>query len=97
MDTVSITVSVTNLTKLTNAGKLLGLADVAILLDGIEILLHGVQLWADAGKTEVRLPKYRAPDGTWQSAVSLPEELKGPMGDTVIAAGLEAGMLRSKH
>ena len=30
------------------------------------------------------------------AAVTLPEEVKGPMGDAVMAAGIEAGVLREK-
>jgi stage V sporulation protein G len=30
------------------------------------------------------------------AAITLPDEVKGPMGDVVIAAGIEAGVLREK-
>ena len=77
-------------------GRLVALADVELLLDGVSIVLHGVQVRADGAGTEVTLPKYRAVDGSWHSAITLPDELKGPMGDIVIAAGVEAGILKSR-
>ena len=72
------------------------MADVEVLIDGVSIILHGVQVSATAERTEVRLPKYRAPDGTWMAAITLPDEVKGPMGQAVIAAGIEAGVLRRR-
>ena len=44
----------------------------------------------------VLLPKYRGADGTWMTAITLPDEVKGPMGEAVIAVGVEAGVLRKK-
>lgn len=78
------------------AGRLVALADVALVLDGVEVVIHGVQVRADAGQTEVTLPTYRCPSGEWRPAVTLPEEVRGPMGDAVMVAGLEAGLLREK-
>ncbi|OAN50317.1 hypothetical protein A6A04_02660 [Paramagnetospirillum marisnigri] len=97
MDTTTIHISVLNVIPLRGSGNLLGLADVEVLLDGVEIILHGVQICATADRTEVRLPKYRAPDGNWKPAITLPDEVKGPMGDAVIAAGIEAGILRQRE
>jgi stage V sporulation protein G len=96
METTTIQISVLNVIPLRGSGNLLGLADVEVLLDGVEIILHGVQICATSHRTEIRLPRYRAPDGNWVAAISLPEELKGPMGDAVIAAGIEAGILSER-
>ncbi len=94
--TVTATITVLDITPVSNAGRLLALADVAILLDGVEIVVHGVQVRADADGTEVALPRYRAPNGEWRAAITLPEEVRGPMGDAVLAAGIEAGVLRER-
>lgn len=59
----------------------------------IPIIIHGIQVRADANGSEVLLPKYRDGSGEWRTAISLPDELKGPMGDAVLAAGIEAGIL----
>lgn len=75
---------------------LLALADVEIVVAGVAFVLHGVQLRADTRRTQVTLPRYRATDGEWRAAVTLPEELRGPVGDVVIAAGLDAGILKDK-
>jgi stage V sporulation protein G len=96
MDTTSVQITVLCLTPMRGSGNLQALADVEVMLDGVSIILHGVQVCASAQRTEIRLPKYRAPDGTWKSAISLPDEVKGPMGDAVMAAGIEAGVLREK-
>jgi stage V sporulation protein G len=75
---------------------LLALADVEILVGGVSFVLHGVQLRANAQKTEVRLPSYREPGGEWKAALSLPDELRDPIAQVVITAGLEAGILKNR-
>ena len=75
---------------------MLALADIEIVIDGVALAIHGIQVRADANGTEVALPRYRAPNGEWKTAVTLPEELKGPMGDAVLAAGIEAGVLAER-
>lgn len=94
--TTTVQITVLNLAPMRGRGNLLALADVEVLLDGVSIILHGVQVCATDQRTEVRLPKYRAPDGNWVAAITLPDEVKGPMGDVVIVAGIEAGVLRQK-
>ena len=94
--TTTVQITVLNLAPMRGRGNLLALADVEVLLDGISIILHGVQVCATSERTEVRLPRYRAPDGSWMAAITLPDEVKGPMGDAVMAAGIEAGVLREK-
>jgi stage V sporulation protein G len=97
MDTASITVSAIGITEVKNAGKLRALADVEVVFDGIEMIIQGVKVRADDKSTEVSLPTYRAPDGSWRAAIILPDEIKDAISDTVIAAGLEAGILRVKE
>ena len=94
--TTTVQITVLNLAPMRGRGNLLALADVEVLIDGVSIILHGVQVCATSERTEVRLPRYRAPDGTWMAAITLPDEVKGPMGDAVMAAGIEAGVLREK-
>ena len=94
--TALATITVLDVTPVSNAGRLLALANVAIVVDGVEIVVHGVQVRADATQTAVTLPRYRAPDGAWRAAITLPDEVKGPVGDAVMAAGIEAGILRER-
>ena len=96
MDTTTVQITVLHLVPTQGRGNLLALADVEVLIDGVSITLHGVQVCATDQRTEVRLPKYRAPDGNWMAAISLPDEVKGPMGEAVVAVGVEAGVLRKK-
>ena len=96
-DTAPVTVTAIGITRVSNAAKLRALADVEVVIDGVVMLIQGVQVRADGDGTEVSLPKYRAPDGEWRSAIILPEEIKGAISDTVLAAGLEAGILREKE
>ncbi|CUW39905.1 protein of unknown function [Magnetospirillum sp. XM-1] len=70
--------------------------DERVVFDGIEMIIQGVKVRADDKSTEVSLPTYRAPDGSWRAAIILPDEIKDAISDTVIAAGLEAGILRVK-
>jgi stage V sporulation protein G len=92
METSTATISVLQVTPI-HAGRVLALADVELMLDGVSLIIHGVQVRADASKTEITLPNYRAPDGSWKTAVTLPDEIRGPMGDAVIAAAMEIGIL----
>ena len=93
--TSTVTIEVMTVTPV-HAGRLLGLADVELTLDGVAILIHGIQIRADGHGTEIALPRYRAPDGSWLAAMSLPDDIRAPMGDAVIAAGIDAGILRQR-
>jgi len=72
---VSITVlSVTP----TRAGKLLALASVELVIDGVPLTIHGIQaLRVEPIGTKIELPKFRASTGEWQTAISLPDDLHG--------------------
>jgi len=96
MESTTVTIAVLGITPVSKTSKLLALADVEIVIDGIAIVIHGVQVMADRSGTEVRLPEYRAPSGEWVSAISLPEEVREPMANAVLAAGLEIGMLKER-
>jgi len=94
--TTTATITVLTIAPVSNAKKLLALADVELVLDGVAVAIHGIQVRADGDGAEVALPRYRAPDGEWRSAVTLPDEIRGPMGDAVLAAGIEAGILKER-
>lgn len=79
------------------SGDLVALADVEVSFDGIIFAICGLQLRADAKRTDVLLPKYRAPNGDWVAAIKMPEELREPMACAVIAAGVEAGVLKEQR
>ena len=70
-----------------NAGRLVALAIVAIEIEGIEILLQGVQvLRVPGGGAEVRTPVWRHPaSGKWIPGIILPDELWQAIGAEVLA------------
>ncbi|WP_231920510.1 hypothetical protein [Magnetospirillum sp. XM-1] len=91
-----VNIELLDFTPMKNAGSLLALADVALMLDGVEIIIHGVQVRADFRNTRISLPKFRASSGEWKPAITLPEEVRYPMADIIIAAGIEAGILQPR-
>lgn len=93
METSTATITVLHLSPISGAGKLRALADVELLIDGVAMVIHGIQVRADGDGTQIALPRYRASDGQWRAALPLPEEVREPMGDAVIAAATEAGIL----
>jgi stage V sporulation protein G len=91
--TVSITVLAVTPTR---AGRLFALASVAIDIDGIRIEVHGIRVLRDAPVgTRIELPKYRGLNGEWQTAIKLPEEVRGPIGDAVLDELIERAALQS--
>lgn len=81
-------------------GKLIALAAVEIVIDGIPLVIHGVQVARTrAGEREatlVTLPNYRGADGRWKAAITLPDELREPIADVVLAQCLDMGLLREQ-
>ena len=76
-----------------NAGKLFALATVEIDIDGVIIVVRGIQaLRIGPARTRIELPKFRDASGQWRSAVSLPDEVKGPIGDAILDALIERGL-----
>jgi hypothetical protein len=81
-------------------GRLLALASVELSIDGVALTLHGLQVLqlrhpgTGEPATGVDLPRYRTPDGRWQPALELPEELHAPIGKAVLACCCELGITR---
>ena len=96
-ETTSVTCTVLDVRPV-QLSKLIALASVEIIVAGISFTLHGIQVVrrAQDGReiTVARLPSYRGPDGRWLPSVNMPEELKRPIGDAVIAQCLDMGLVR---
>jgi stage V sporulation protein G len=96
-DTTAVTAVLLSL-KPMRSGRILALADVEITVEGVSFTLYGVQvtrtLMNGQHATRVDLPQSRGPDGVWKPAVSLPPEMKKPLGDVVLEACLEAGICK---
>jgi stage V sporulation protein G len=75
------------------AGKLFALASVEIDIDGIQVQVHGIHALrvAPVG-TRIELPKFRDAVGVMRAAVSLPNEVCGPIGDALLDTLIERGL-----
>ena len=80
--------------------RLIGLASVELVIAGVALTLHGLQVQrgqqGGAEATAVTLPRYRPAGGDWRSAIPLPDELRRPIADAVLAACLELGLVRER-
>jgi stage V sporulation protein G len=94
-ETANVSIEVLSIQPM-RSGSLVALADVEVSFDGIIFAICGLQLRADAKRTEVLLPKYRALNGDWVAAIKMPDELREPMAEAVIAAGVEIGVVKKR-
>jgi stage V sporulation protein G len=80
------------------AGKLFALASVELDIDGIQITIHGIRALHVAAPvgTRIELPQYRGPNGQWQTAIALPEEIREPIGDAVLDELIEQGLAKRR-
>jgi len=81
-----------------HAGKLFALASVAVDIDGVEIAIHGIRALHVTNPigTRIELPQFRHPNGRWQTAIALPEEVRGPIGDAVLNELVERGIAKRR-
>lgn len=99
-DTATVHVQVLTVSPVTTKGKLLALASAEITVEGISFVLHGIQVIRikdlDTGGegAGVDVPRYRAPDGTWQQAIELPPELHSPLARAILDECCELGITR---
>ena len=79
---VSITVLSIKPVKL---GRIFALASVEIDIDGLVLVLHGVRaLRLQPIGTLIDLPMFRDENGVWRHALTLPDEISGPIGKAVL-------------
>jgi stage V sporulation protein G len=62
------------------AGKLFALASIEIDIDGIQIAIYGIRALNAARGTRIGLPQFRDKGGALRPAITVPEELRGPIG-----------------
>jgi len=71
-----VTFVVTDLERLNCAGRLVALATVEIDLEGVVVLVQGVQVIRHRDRLATQAPRFRNPKtGAWIPAVILPNEL----------------------
>ncbi len=77
---------------------LFAMVDIELLIEGVSFVICGVQARREPdGGSAVRLPTYRGTDGSWLPAVKLPEELRGPVADTVLEYLVEEGLAKRRY
>jgi hypothetical protein len=82
----SSTVSITVLSvKPVKFGKIFALASVEVDIDGVLLVIHGVRaIRAHPIGTLIDLPMFRDENGVWRRAITLPDEICGPIGRAVL-------------
>lgn len=89
--TATVTFVVTGLERISGAGRLVALAALEIDIEGVVVVVQGMQVIRQRGRINTQAPRFRDPrTGAWVPAVILPDEL-GP----AIAAELHRMLLRS--
>lgn len=86
-DTSAVRFEVRGIERVHGAGRLVALAIVAVDIEGVELVLQGVQVMREPdGGWRVRAPVWRHPgSGKWVPAVVLPDELRDAIGAEVMA------------
>ena len=84
-DCANITVEVGNVQTFPK-DRIAAICDVAILIEGIEIIVRNVQVHRNRGNYSVELPQARDRLGFWRPSVSLPPEVEEPLGLAVADA-----------
>jgi stage V sporulation protein G len=73
-----------------SAGKLFALASVEVDIDRAQITIHGIRaVRVDTTGTRIELPKFRNAPRVPRSVITLPDEIRGPVGDAVLDALIE--------
>ena len=87
-------VSITVLSiKPVNLSRIFALASVEIDIDGLMLVLHGVRaLRLQSIGTLIDLPMFRDENGVWRHAVTLPDEISGPIGKAVLDERVARGL-----
>ena len=90
----SSTVSITVLSvKPVKFGKIFALAAVEIDIDGVLVVVHGIRaIRVQPTGTRIDLPMFRDENGVWRHAVTLPDEISGPIGKAVLDELVNRGL-----
>ena len=85
-ETSVVTFAVTGFERIPGKGRLAGLADVRIEIEGVVLLLQGVRVLHEPdGGLACQEPRFRHPDGRWVQAAVLPPELSEAIAAAVLA------------
>ena len=75
---------------LEKSGRLLALADVVIEIAGLTVAINSVRVEREKAGVSVRLPV----DRDKRPLIDVADEIRRAMADVVLAAGIEAGILK---
>jgi hypothetical protein len=90
-NTTWISITVLSVTPM-RAGKLFALAPVELDIDGLAIEIHGIRPpRVPPGATKIERPNYRDAAARLRAAI-VPQEVRGPIGDSVLARLVELGL-----
>ncbi len=86
-ESATVTFAVFGMERFSGLGRLVGLAEVEVVVDGVPITVQGIRiLQRPGGGLAAEPPRFRHPDGRWIPSVGLPQALS----DAIAAAVLEA-------
>jgi hypothetical protein len=86
-ETATVTFTVFSMERVHGLGRLVGLANVEVVVAGVAITVQGVRiLQRPGGSLVAEPPRFRHPDGRWIPSVELPQALS----DAIAAEVLEA-------
>jgi stage V sporulation protein G len=90
----SSTVSITVLSvKPVKFGRIFALACVEVDIDGVPVVIHRVRaIRVHPIGTRIDLPMFRGENGAWRHAITLPDEINGPIGRAVLDQLVERGL-----
>jgi len=90
-ETSVVSFAVTGFEWIRGKGRLAGLADVRIEIEGVVLLLQGVRVLRERdGRLAYQEPRFRHPDGGWVAALVLPPELSDAIAAAVLALARDA-------
>lgn len=96
VETVPITITVSNARPVTSKA-LFALVDVEVRIAGVAFHILGIQARREPdAMTSIRLPTFKDASGTWRPAIQLPNELREPLADAVLAFLVEEGLARHR-
>jgi stage V sporulation protein G len=95
-DTVPLTFTVTN-ARPVRSKALFAMVDVEVQIAGVAFEIMGVQARRlPEGGTSISLPTFKDEGGAWRPAIRLPDEMRAPLANAVLAFLVDEGLARRK-
>lgn len=91
VETAPVSVTLLDCERVAGFGRIRALASVALNVAGIEFEVHGIRVIEYGGTVSIGAPMFRGRRGDLLEAVTLPPELRRPLGALVAGAFAELG------